>query len=132
MAKVRKLRELPPELTFITLDEIAGRLADIYDALQRQVPEGLKEEVTVVAEGTRAVPLSARFIKPPYFRAAVFNDGPDPVYVMLNKSKPVAFRTTPLNDGDKLVIDTVEAKIQLLLFACVEGESASVRVHLLK
>lgn len=128
-----RLRVPPEAYLAIQLDEMNSRLADIHETLQRQIPQGLKEEVVVEVEGTRSVTLSTRLIRPPYFRASVFNDGPDPVHVMLNKSKPKAFREAPLNVGDKLDIDTTEPKIQVLFFACEAADkTASVRVHLLK
>lgn len=128
-----KLRVPPEAFLAVQLDEIAGRLADIHEAIQRQVPEGLKEEVEVEVEGTTLVPVRARIIKPPYFRASVFNDGPDNVYVLLNKEKAEAYRQSPLKEGDKLDIDTTEGKIHALFFACEsEDKTASIRVHLLK
>jgi uncharacterized hydantoinase/oxoprolinase family protein len=125
-------RVMPPEV-LATLDDIARGIMDIKKKLEAQVPEGLKEELTVQVEGTRATPITPRTIMPPYVRATCFCDGPDPVYVFLNKPKPEAFRQAPLNPGDKIDIDTTEAKIEALYFACTTPDGkASVRVHLLK
>jgi len=117
----------------VLLDDIARGLADIKRLLEAQVPEGFKEEVDVSVAGTIPVPMEPKLRKPPFFRATLFNDGPDPVIVMLNEVKPEAYRKAPLNAGDKIDIDTTEAKIESLFFACTTSSGqASVRVHLLK
>jgi len=117
----------------VLLDDIARGIADIRRLLKAQVPEGFKEEVEFSVEGKTAVPLEPKLRKPPFFRATVFNDGPDPVIVMLNEVKPEAYRKAPLNAGDKLDIDTSEAKIEALFFACqASDKKASGRAHLLK
>ena len=125
-------RLVPPEMT-VLLDDIARGVRAVQKRLEAQVPEGFKEEVDVSVEGTIPVPMEPKLRKPPFIRATVFNDGPDPVYVFLNEVKPEAFRKAPLNAQDKLDIDTTEAKIDALFFACEASEkTASVRVHLLK
>ena len=129
----QEVERIKAPIDTVLLDDIARGITDIKGLLEAQVPEGLKEEVAWTVEGTRAVPVSGRLIRPPYFRATVFNDGPDPVYVFLNKAKPRAYREAPLNAGDKLDIDTTEAKIQVLFFAgTTSAGRASGRVHFLK
>lgn len=125
--------KLKPEVNTLLLDDISRGIKQIVKVLAAQVPEGLKDEVTVTVSGINAVAMQPKRTSPPYFRATVFCDGPDPVYVMLNDVKPQAIREAPLNEGDKIDIDTTEAKIQALFFACTTTAGvASLRVHLLK
>jgi len=120
-------------LDTVLLDDIARGVKQLNKRLEAQVPEGLKDEVVVNVSGKNHVAMQPKNTKPPYFRATVFNDGPDAVYVFLNDVKPEAIREAPLNSGDKIDIDTTEAKIEALFFACVGStNSASVRIHLLK
>lgn len=122
-----------PEIDTILLDDISRGIKQVVKRLEAQVPEGFKDEVTVSVSGTNPVPMQPKRTKPPYFRATVFSDGPDPVYVFLNDVKPEAIREAPLNQGDKIDIDTTEAKIQALFFACTTATgNASLRIHLLK
>jgi len=129
----REIATIKPEIDTILLDDISRGVKQVVKRLEAQVPEGFKDEVTVSVTGKIPVPMQPKNTKPPYFRATVFNDGPDAVYVFLNDVKPEAIREAPLNQGDKIDIDTTEAKIEALFFACVGSENtASVRVHLLK
>lgn len=133
--KTEKRLRVPPEAYLaIQLEEMNSRLADIHDALRRQVPQGFKEEVDVTVQGTIPVPMEPKLRKPPFVRASLFVDADsDPVYVMLNEVKPEAFRDAPLNAEEKLDIDTTEPKIEALFFACQAPENrATIRVHLLK
>jgi len=128
-----ELKRVKAPLDTVLLDEIARGIADLKKLMSSQVPEGLKDEVEVSVHGKVPVPMQPRTTMPPYFRATIFNDGPDPVYVMLNDVKAEPYRKAPLNAGDKIDIDTTEAKIRELYFAC-EGDanSAALRIHLLK
>ncbi len=87
--RTAKLRDVPSELTFITLDEIAGRLADITE-LQKQILTLLKEQVPrgITFEKERTVtfaePWKCGFINSKPFHAVhrieIINRGPDPVH----------------------------------------------------
>jgi hypothetical protein len=128
-----ELERVKAPLEVALLDDIALGVNRLNRRLEAQVPEGIKDEVTVAVAGQTPVPMEPVNTKPPYFRAAIFNDGPSPAYVFLNVTRPIAFRQAPLNTGDHLDIDTTEAKIQALFFACTtDAGTASVRVQLLK
>jgi len=115
------------------LDDISRGVRQLNARLAAQVPEGIKDEIEVDVSGVNPVPMQPLNSTPPYFKATVFNDGPDPVYVFLNQTKVSALRKAPLNQGDRLDIDTTEAKIQSLFFACPDvNNNASVRIHVLK
>lgn len=115
------------------LDEIARGIRLLNKKIEAQVPEGVKDEATVDVAGPIAVAMRPGSTNPPWFRASVFNDGPDPVYVFLNDVDIPSERHAPINKGESLEIDTVEAKIQALWFANIgDTETASVRVQLLQ
>lgn len=113
------------------LDDISRGIRQVNQRLAAQVPEGEKDEIDIIVNGNNAVPLQPQNSQPPYFKATVFNDGPDPAYVWLNEI-PTHYNA-PLNQGDHLDIDTTEAKIQTLFFACQgPNNTAHLRVHVLK
>ena len=133
MAKPIEERVEPAPLEIALLYKILKAERETAESLKSMMPEGVKDEVELTVTGTNPVPMQPRATKPPYVRATVFNDGPDPVYVFLNDVKIQSLRQAPLNQGDKLDIDTTAAKIQALFFACeTSSEQASVRIHLLK
>lgn len=115
------------------LDEIARGIRQLNKKMEAQVPEGIKDEATVAVAGSIAVFMRPNSTDPPWFRATIFNDGPDPVYVFLNTVEIPSQRYAPLNAGDSMEIDTVEAKIQSLAFANLnDTETSSVRIQLLR
>jgi len=128
-----EIERIKAPLDTVLLDDISRGIKQLNKRAEAQVPEGLKDEVVVSVAGKNPVAMQPKNTKPPYFRATVFCDGPDAVYVFLNDVKPEAIREAPLNSGDKIDIDTTEAKIQALFFACTTPTgSASLRIHLLK
>jgi hypothetical protein len=115
------------------LDDISRTIRRVAESLDAQVPKGFKDEVAFTVQGVNAIAIQPTRTKPPYFRATIFNDGPDPVYVFLNDITPAAYRQAPLNVGDKADIDTTEAKIHAIFVACPSANNtASGRVWLLK
>jgi len=129
----RQVIGIKPEIETILLDDISRGIKQLNKRLEAQVPEGLKDEVNFSVAGTNAVPIQPKRTKPPYFRATIFNDGPDSVYVFLNDVKPESLREAALNQGDKADLDTTEAKIQALFVACTTPTgTARGRVWLLK
>lgn len=135
MGQAEKKEKISPEVfAAMTLDDISVKLSKMLKLQEAQIEEGVKDEATISVSGTIPVPMTPYLLnsKSPYFKVAVFNDGPDPVYVMLNEIQDVGKRKAPLNQGDKLDMATALPKINELFFACDEGNTASVRVHALK
>lgn len=115
----------------VLLDEISQGINRLIKHTEAQVPEAVKDEIELTVNGNNPVPMQPRNSHPPYFQATVFIDGPDPTYVWLNEI-PNSYEA-PLNAGDHLDIDTKEAKIEALWFACVGSTNTShIRIHLLK
>jgi hypothetical protein len=109
------------------LDEIAGRLAEIQESMQR-VPTGNVEPIKL--QVTDALTrISFRVFSPsPWFSFTLFNDGPDPVYPDVNKSVNARGRFVPLNAGDQLQVDMHSPKIKEIWLSCDPGKKAVVRI----
>jgi len=130
---LEELKRLKAPIDTILLDDIARGISNLEKIMRAQVPQGIKDEAVVTVHGKIPVPIRPTSTVPPWFRATIYNDGPDPVYVMLNAAKAEPLRRAPLNSGDRIDIDTTEAKINELYFCCTnDSEDASLRVHLLK
>jgi len=132
-----KLRDVPPELTFITLDEIAGRLADLTELqqqiltlLREQVPKGItfdKKKTVIFAE-----PWKCGFInsKPyhPIHRVEIINYGPDPVHARVEiKDEESPYEITV--DADEVIpVDVKKPAIKRVFFYVDKGKTAELKV----
>lgn len=116
-----KVKGMPEVLMLIYLDEIAGRLTEIYASMQ-------KSAVGVVEPLSVSVADKSYMVKPsnPWISFTAFNDGPDPVYINVNEKSGVL--DTPLNSGDDLTVNMETAKIHRLYLQCDKGKTASVRI----
>jgi len=133
----KKLRDVPPELTFITLDEIAGRLADITElqkqiltTLREQVPRGItfEEEKTV----TFLEPWKCDFInsKPhhPVHRIEIINRGPDEVHALVEiKDEETPYEITV--EADEIIpVDVKRPAIKRVYFHVDKDKTADIKL----
>ena len=72
--------------------------------------------------------LLERRCTPPWYSVSIFNDGPNPVYVDVNRTDNAANLITPLNLGGNLVLNYEQPKIKLMYFRCAPGLTANVRI----
>ena len=135
--RTEKLRNVPPELTFITLDEIAGRLADITElqkqiltTLREQVPRGIpfEKEKTV----TFASPWKCGFIdsKPHHLvhRIEIINRGPDEVHALVEiKGEETPYEITV--EADEIIpVDVKRPAIKRVYFHVDKDKTADIKL----
>jgi len=98
-------------------------LDDILVTLRRKVPEGVVEPIKIeVGDKFEELPFPE-----PWISADIRNDGPDPVYVLVNKERPI--RDLPaLEPAESLSVDMVEPLIRVLYLICDKGKRATVRI----
>lgn len=113
----------PEAMTVILLDEVSGKLSD------------MKKHMEWSEQGGRLVPLNLSITAlyehactPPWYSCTIFNDGPNPVYIDVNRDNNAVNLVTPLNNGENLVVDYEQPKIDFLYFGVVAGQTANVRV----
>ncbi|MEM2905077.1 MAG: hypothetical protein QW587_04985 [Candidatus Bathyarchaeia archaeon] len=116
------------------LDDLSVELQKLRSLIQVEHEEGVKMDVgPIEVFGSQPVVASPGDGRD-YFGVTVFNDGPDPVYVMLNEPVGKPYRKAPLKRGDSEEIRFAEAKIRAIYLACDEGGTSSgkdggVRLH---
>jgi len=106
-------------------------LDDILVTLRRRVPEGKIHPIKVEV-GDKLVPVST--VKP-WISADIRNDGPDPVYVMVNEVIPPHMfpprppvRIPALESAEMLSVDMKEPLIEVIYLICEKGKKATVRI----
>ena len=104
------------------LDEIAGRLGDLYDLLARRAPEGVIYPIPFTAStvATRIVLI---------FSATIYNDGTADIYIL--DSDRVIDRDTPLKSGESLSIDHKERGQYVHYIKTLSG-TATIRIFALR
>jgi hypothetical protein len=98
------------------LDEIAGRLHSIEEAMKEGKPEGAIYPINVIITGPEVLDFIE---KPPYtplFTITLYNDGPDEVYPSVNIHQKI----TPLKPGENIKFEYIVPKI-IKLYLDVEG-----------
>ncbi len=118
-----KAKVSPEVLQLIYQDEIAGKIGDLLDLIKSERPQGLtpQHQLTIMT-------YLEFMCSPPWFAFTLFNDGPDPVYMNVNRVTPINPVTPPLNKGESLTVDMKTAKIEKLFFQTVAGQTANIRL----
>jgi len=113
----RRAKEIPKVLEVLLLD-------DILVTLKRKVPEGIVDPIKVEVTD-KLVPVKEA---KPWIYADIRNDGPDPVYVMINKIISPGVRMPVLEPAGMLSVDMKESLIKVIYLICEKGKKATVRI----
>lgn len=89
--------------------------------MAQYVPTGIVDPRTISVSGSKTVEAY------PYawFSFDLYNDGPDPVYVQVNRHTA---KTTPLNSGESLKENCKAPVIKRIFLETDSGKTASVRI----
>jgi len=115
---LRAPERLFDEKAFILLDEISGKLTDM-------------QAVGYVYPQTVSVTNERREISGQTFAVTIINDGPDAVYIWLNKDeqkRPWEEGEPGLAKNEKLEWEFRSRKPTTIYFICQPGQTASCRV----
>jgi len=123
-----KVKRLAPPMEVVLLDEIAGRLGDLFDLTRELVdttkaehPQGLMDQkIFTVTDRITTYKTTHKWMSV-YF----FNYGPNTVYIQTN-DKGIPFIEI-LNEED-LDVDFKTAIIERVYLYCDVGETARVKV----
>lgn len=113
----------PEVVQTILLDEISGRLADLKNSLPH-AGSGTMVPMTINVVSA----IQELTCTPLWFGVTVLNDGPNPVFMDVNRTYNAVNFTTPLNPGEHLNFDYNQPVILRLYFQCLAAQSASVRL----
>jgi len=117
----------PDVLQSITQLAQLGQLVKIRKSLEKEEYQGKID--TRVIEATDALgflDLVNNYPNTPWINVFLINDGPDKVYLRINKSEEIK-----MGVGETRTIDHTHAeqRIEQVYYKCDEGETASVRVE---
>ena len=113
----------PEVVQTILLDEISGRLADLKNSLPH-AGAGIMVPLTLPIVSA----LYELTCRPEWYGVSVFNDGPFPVYLDLNRTYNAVNFSTPLNPLEHLNFDYDQPVIVRLYFQCLPAQNTSVRL----
>ena len=132
---MEKQRALSPEIfSAIQLSDIADLLEDMKNLLGQLIPEGLVKQLKV-AVGAQITELNAPNTYPnalPWARFQIFNDGPDPVFFVVNFNY-IPVGTVPLNPNETVPVEMTRDQIKnIILSTLTQGNIANVRIFAVK
>jgi len=132
VSEPKKLRELPPEMTFIVLDEIAGRLADLTETMRdikKHLTDTLPEGIDIpfddqVVTGITTIDLIKNYPYRPMRSVDFFNKGPDTAYYKINEDG----KEIKIENRESITVDRRKATITYITLRVVSGASATIRL----
>jgi len=98
----------------------------LEEKLKKEIPEGIIDSVKVLV---RDVWTEVRGIRP-WISGFLYNDGPDPAYVSINRRVPKERIEAPFNVGESYIFDMKVPKVRVIFLICDEGKKASIRMWL--
>jgi len=126
LARQEKGKVSPEAYQSITLDEIAGRLADIMDHMKEITPEGVDFPISDVTVTSVTI---VNFVKDYPYREIrsldpIFNKGPNTAYVRVNEEA----KEIPVEDREDISISRPKATIGYVTIRVATGETATIRM----
>ncbi|MCW3128614.1 MAG: hypothetical protein N2V75_00685 [Methanophagales archaeon] len=104
------------------LQLVENGIREIREYLQAIKPEGIGIYDEVHVEGEKV----KRSVFPPLFSLHVWNDGPDPVFIAINKKE--TRRYVKVNKDEDITFKYDVPVIKLLYYYCNAGEEANIRL----
>ena len=118
----------PDIMMVIYMDEMVGRLADldnkinnIQQLMNQETTDGTLDSVEIAIIGGSKTEIS---IHKKWFEYTLFNDGPDPVYIVSEKRE---VSDVPINMGDQVAGKAKRGSTKSVWVRCDNGENATVR-----
>jgi len=118
--KLAAIPKVTPEVMMIVyLDEIAGRLAELQDAIAEITAEGeVKGHTVAVSDRAIMIPIMAKHI-------SIRNNGDYSIYINQDKTSPDS-TTAPLRKNATINIDFMTKRPRFIYLLCASGETATV------
>lgn len=114
----------PSVVQTILLDEIAGKLGVMLDRMQEAEQGGMLHPMTLAVTNV----LQEWICSPNWYSVTIINDGPNPVYIDVNREANAQNLTTPLNITENVVINYNKPRIETLYLRCQPLQTAGVRL----
>lgn len=114
----------PDTVSIILLDEIAGKLGVMLDRMQEAEQGGMLQSMTLIITNV----LQEWLCTPHWYSVTVINDGPNPVYIDVNRDANAVNLVTPLNVTENVVINFNKSRIEKIFLRCLPAQTATVRM----
>lgn len=114
----------PSAVQTILLDEIAGKLGAMLDRMQESEQGGMLQPQTLVITNI----LQEWICTPHWYSVTIINDGPNPVYVDVNRDANAVNLITPLNITENVVINFNKSRIEKVFLRCLPAQTAVIRM----
>lgn len=114
----------PEAVTVILLDEIAGKLGVMLERMLESEQGGMLSPMTLAVTNL----LQEWVCSPHWYSVTVINDGPNPVYVDVNRDANAVNLNTPLNNGENVVVNYNKPKIEKIFLRCLPLQTATIRM----
>jgi len=140
--RIRRLRSFTEERPYVQhalqtqilydiasiLEDMAFELTSFYQEWKMTIPEGRLIQLTVnVTDEPKELSPEEGVSYMPWISFDLYNDGPDPVYVMVNEEY-LRYRA-PIASGENLKVDMKKPLIRKIWLYCASGQTASVRMY---
>lgn len=126
-----KVKVRPDVLMLTILDDIRYELVQNRRALEafkplmeEAAPQGLVIPLNLAVTGA----IQELRCSPVWYNCTILNDGPNSVYVDVNRDQNARLLTTPIHAGEHLDVNYEKMKITMLFLCCLAGQTANVRI----
>jgi len=109
------------------LEDISESLAHFRSEFRSTIPKGYVEPIELTVTDKISKITKNKYATMPWISFDLFNDGPNPVYVVVNRN--FVTRRAPLNSGESLTVDMKAPIIEKIYLFCDKGNTASVRIY---
>jgi len=112
------------------LEDLGKTLIDFHQDYQQTIPKGmlLPIELTITDKLT-VIDRNTPRMNIPWMTFDIFNDGPDPVYIAVNKN--YIEWIAPISIDESLTVNMRKTQVEKVLLQCKKGKKANVRIYAL-
>jgi len=112
------------------LEDQRETLMSFYQDWKQTVPKGVYRPLTVDVSDVITTLDPKNVPSMPWITFTIFNDGPSPVYMMVNEE--FVQERTSLNLGENVTINMKKDQIQKVTLHCASGLTSRVRIFAVK
>jgi hypothetical protein len=108
------------------LEDMGEEIAQLRGEWRQTVSEGVFRPLTVHVTSEITTLDPSKVDTMPWMGFDIYNDGPAPVYMMVNEE--YLQEKTPLNAGESLKVDMKKRQVAKITLHCPAGQEADVRI----
>jgi len=109
------------------LEDIAESIAQLRSEFRSTIPRGKIIPIELSLTDSITTLTREQYDTMPWMSFDLYNDGPDPVHVVVNED--FITEKAPLGSGESLKVDMKAPIIEKVMLYCGVGNTASVRIY---